>query len=423
MNRKGFTLIELLAVIVILAIIALIATPVILNIINSARANAKQRSAELVYTGVQYAYVSAMYGGIEGTYVANPSLKDIKQYLNVDNVDKENKVTFDNDDAPEMLKIETNDGAYCEVTIENGLQVSCYSSTEKENAKHYFTKYVQTDSESGEGNEPIVQESPKDWFIYDEATGTITGFSDTWNSLEDENKYDIVIPSTTPNGNTIVDIRAGAFSSRPLTSVTIPDSVITIGDGAFYQNNLTSLVLGDNVKTIGGSAFLGNKLESLDLGEGVQTIKSGAFYGNKLESVKIPDSMITIEAGAFNQNNITSLDLGNGTPTIAAAFHNNKLEYIKIPSGVTLLGGAFAYNNLITIELEPNVQAIANGAFYKGITSNDDISNLNLAQIINRTGKSFDWDNVINSSTSGRYTFETGIVENNYGNVTVTNTN
>ena len=125
MNRKGFTLIELLAVIVILAIIALIATPVILNIINSARANAKQRSAELVYTGVQYAYVSAMYGGIEGTYVPNPSLKDIKQYLNVDNVDKENKVTFDNNDAPEMLKIETNDGAYCEVTINNGLQVAC----------------------------------------------------------------------------------------------------------------------------------------------------------------------------------------------------------------------------------------------------------------------------------------------------------
>ncbi len=151
-NRKGFTLIELLAVIVILAIIALIATPVILNIINSARANAKQRSAELVYTGVQYAYVSAMYGGIEGTYVANPSLEDIKKYLNVDNVDKENKVTFDKEDAPEMLKIETNDGAYCEVTIENGLQVSCYSSTEKENAKHYFTKYVQTDSEVADVN-------------------------------------------------------------------------------------------------------------------------------------------------------------------------------------------------------------------------------------------------------------------------------
>ncbi len=150
MNRKGFTLIELLAVIVILVIIALITTIVILNNINgasSAREKVKQRSAELVYMGVKYAYVSAMYGGTEGIYVVNPSLKDIKQYLNIDNVDKENKVKFDNDDTPTMLKIETNDGAYCEVTIEKGLQVACYSSIKKENAKHYFTKYGLSDSE------------------------------------------------------------------------------------------------------------------------------------------------------------------------------------------------------------------------------------------------------------------------------------
>ena len=55
MKNKAFTLIELLAVIVILAIIALIATPIILGIIKDARENAKQRSAELVYTGVEYA--------------------------------------------------------------------------------------------------------------------------------------------------------------------------------------------------------------------------------------------------------------------------------------------------------------------------------------------------------------------------------
>ena len=36
-KKKGFTLIELLAVIVILAIIVLIATPIVLNLINTAR--------------------------------------------------------------------------------------------------------------------------------------------------------------------------------------------------------------------------------------------------------------------------------------------------------------------------------------------------------------------------------------------------
>ena len=37
MKKKGFTLIELLAVIVVLAIIALIATPIVMNIIKSAK--------------------------------------------------------------------------------------------------------------------------------------------------------------------------------------------------------------------------------------------------------------------------------------------------------------------------------------------------------------------------------------------------
>ena len=44
MNKKGFTLIELLAVIVILAIIAIIATPIILNVIDTAKKGAKESS-------------------------------------------------------------------------------------------------------------------------------------------------------------------------------------------------------------------------------------------------------------------------------------------------------------------------------------------------------------------------------------------
>ena len=47
LNKKAFTLIELLAVIVILAIIALIATPIILGIINDAKKQSGDRSAEL----------------------------------------------------------------------------------------------------------------------------------------------------------------------------------------------------------------------------------------------------------------------------------------------------------------------------------------------------------------------------------------
>lgn len=44
-NKKGFTLIELLAVIVILAIIALIATPIVMNLIGTARKKSAEDSA------------------------------------------------------------------------------------------------------------------------------------------------------------------------------------------------------------------------------------------------------------------------------------------------------------------------------------------------------------------------------------------
>ena len=55
-NTKGFTLIELLAVIVILAIIALIATPIVLNLINTARKGAAARSAEGIRASLKTQY-------------------------------------------------------------------------------------------------------------------------------------------------------------------------------------------------------------------------------------------------------------------------------------------------------------------------------------------------------------------------------
>ncbi len=44
--KKGFTLIELLAVIIILAVIALIATPIVLDVVNSAKESAAESSAK-----------------------------------------------------------------------------------------------------------------------------------------------------------------------------------------------------------------------------------------------------------------------------------------------------------------------------------------------------------------------------------------
>jgi len=45
MKKNGFTLVELLAVIIILAVIALIATPIVLDVVDSAKKSAAERSA------------------------------------------------------------------------------------------------------------------------------------------------------------------------------------------------------------------------------------------------------------------------------------------------------------------------------------------------------------------------------------------
>ena len=56
MNKKGFTLIELLAIIVILAIIAVITVPLILGIIDEARAKANKSSVTGYGKAVELSY-------------------------------------------------------------------------------------------------------------------------------------------------------------------------------------------------------------------------------------------------------------------------------------------------------------------------------------------------------------------------------
>ena len=131
MNNKGFTLIELLAVIVILAIIALIATPIIIGIIKEARKNAQERSAELVYAGVQYAYTSSLYGTANGAAEidSEPTLDKI-----YDNFKAEHTKLPANkpESTATSFEITTDDKAYCTVTrvaattgVDYDLKVKC----------------------------------------------------------------------------------------------------------------------------------------------------------------------------------------------------------------------------------------------------------------------------------------------------------
>jgi len=64
LKNKAFTLIELLGVIVIIGIISLIATPIVLNIVESARKNAFKNSAYGIVNIIEYTKLIKVIGGI-----------------------------------------------------------------------------------------------------------------------------------------------------------------------------------------------------------------------------------------------------------------------------------------------------------------------------------------------------------------------
>ena len=283
-------------------------------------------------------------------------------------------------------------------------------------------------------------------------------------------------------GNNVEAIGNSCFYGNQLTELILPDSVTYIDfENAFVGNNISHLVLGkgitniqDNafkkengfnltgkivipgsVKTIGTAAFYGHSISEVVFEEGVEVIGIASFGENELKEVIIPDSVINIRNNAFYDNEINKLSLGQNVETIEyASFVNNSLTDVTIPNSVVDIGnsafehnkinnlklgdnlvniGVFAFsdNDLNNVIIPENVNFIGSGAFKKYYATicvdgqcnekEERVSNSNLIIIHNNTGKSFDWYSIINDRSGT--VFETGIVENQYGNVEIKKSN
>ena len=369
-KKKGFTLVELLAVIVILAVILVIAVPQIMSVIESARKGSIESTAKLIAEGAE------------------------REYTNRKILGKDTNI-----ECSDVSSMNSNDYGTCVITFDN-----TGKATVKVTGKGKFEGYTcngdSINMECVKGEIPGSTETAAQYFSYSEVEGgvAITGYNI-------EGGTDVVIPSNI-DGKKVVAIADNAFTGAGVTPTTISN---TKKVSVSYLNNnkkdvaaipligtplpdglgITSVVIPSTVKSIGNRAFVNNQITEVVIPSSVTSIGKDAFFNNQLVSLTISGS---VGASAFENNKLTTLTLLDGVVSIdLGAFKNNKLTEVTIPSSVTSIG---------------------RGAFFKSGSSNQ-----NLSKIINKTGKSFEWGDII--SYDSRYGFITGTVPNSYGNVEV----
>lgn len=247
-------------------------------------------------------------------------------------------------------------------------------------------------------------------------------------------KSGVVVPSTV---NIIDDF---AYYYNNITSITIPTSVTKVGDHGVAFNNISTINIPSSVTYIDHRGFANNWASTINYTSSNLTyLGTAAFNGNStsttnaLKYKKNPDGTddtSVVVSYSANRKNIT---LPSTVKEIADyAFFNAFVNSITIPEGVTKIGSnAFGWCYLSSITIPSTVQTIGYAAFEKYYDSSWS-ENLNpLTKIVNKTGKSFPWHEIINneyyydSNLSDDYylkdyEFETGIVKNPRGNVTIT---
>ncbi len=185
-----------------------------------------------------------------------------------------------------------------------------------------------------------------------------TSISQPWYQDRTKIKNIIIHDNVTTIGDYAFDIYTSQI--KPITSITIPNSVTYIGRDAFAScSNITEIHISDvaqwcniDFKTntsnpLNKNACLyvnGNKITELVIPEGVDSIKNYAFYNYaQLTSITIPNSVTSIGNYAFRScSSLTSITIPNSVTSIGDdAFYNcRSLTSITIPNSVTSIGSS-----------------------------------------------------------------------------------
>ncbi len=210
------------------------------------------------------------------------------------------------------------------------------------------------------------------------------------NSYAGSNRKNITIPPTAGPSNT------------PLK---------TLGRSCFYEINLTGTIkIPSTVTSIGELAFANNQLTSVDNGDG-NTSTAIVYARNSDATINYSKIM---SYGGYQTANVV---IPNTVTEIANyGFFRSYIKGVTIPSSVKKIGNyAFQLCRLIEVTIPSSISTIGTGAFSKSITWTS--SNGGLVKIINKTGKSFNWQAITSGPSAA--SFKTGTVENWYGDIVV----
>ncbi len=255
----------------------------------------------------------------------------------------------------------------------------------------------------------------------------------------------LTIPSEIA-GYPVTKIARGTFSRKGITAVSLPKYLKTIEASAFGNNRITSIEIPNSVEEIQSGAFAWNRIETLTFGvtddpvttSQIKTIEDNAFVSNRISEINLPSTLQNLGSAAFNGQASETIQpkywyaLEDGvidyTTVIGYTGRISSGDVIELPSEIEVdgvryplkvIGRATFYsttNNYFSttcemvipntveridsvaflnvpfekIVIPPSVTTLSTGSL---LTTSNDV--IRLKQVVNQTGRSFDWKNVI----------------------------
>ena len=146
---------------------------------------------------------------------------------------------------------------------------------------------------------------------------------------------DLVIPDTSPAGDTVIEIDTEAFDGNlQLESVTIPDTLVRIRARAFQgcTNLKTANLTGSALIRIYDGAFCNcTGLEDVNIAGSVTRIDDSAFRNCRMKTLILPGSLDTLEPDVFK--------------------NCSQLEKITVPASLTEIPGGCFYGAVNSLKV------------------------------------------------------------------------